>query len=205
MNRFPGLRPRGGGARRPKSLLRRAADVFLAIAALALLVIVVARIDEGAALRIEGIAEVGDGDSIVVGGERIRLLGIDAPELDQTCQRDGRDYACGRESRRALAESIGSAPVTCTGSERDRYDRLLARCSVRQTDLGRVQVAAGWAFAYGDYAREEAIARQEKRGLWAGTFDRPRDWRDMHGAAPEAEHARPSSILAWLRAFLGFP
>ncbi|CAG1010442.1 MAG: thermonuclease family protein [Rhizobiaceae bacterium] len=205
MSRFLGLRPRGGGQRPPRSRLRLAGDVFLAIAVLGLLMLVVARVDEGAAVRIEGRAEVNDGDSLVVAGGRIRLLGIDAPELDQICQRDGQDYACGRESRRALVELIGSAPVACAGRERDRYDRLLAGCSARQADLARAQVTAGWAVAYGDYESEEAIARQQRRGVWAGTFERPRDWREMHGAAAEAEHARPSGILAWLRAFLGFP
>ncbi|HHZ07400.1 MAG TPA: thermonuclease family protein [Rhizobiales bacterium] len=205
MNRLSGLRPWGSRARRPKRLLRRTADVFLAIAVLGALALVVARIDDGAAVRMEGRAEVGDGDSIVVGGGRIRLLGIDAPELDQTCQREGRDYSCGRESRRALAETIGSAPVACAGSERDRYDRLLARCRVGQTDLARSQVAVGWAIAYGDYQREEAIARQERLGLWAGTFERPGDWRQRHGAAAESEHVLPFSILQWLRAIFGFP
>ena len=41
-------------------------------------------------------------------------------------------------------------------------------------------VRAGYALAYGAYERAEREARQLKRGLWSGTFERPRDWRDKH-------------------------
>lgn len=205
MSRFFDARRRDGRARQPRSGLRVVADLALAVVLLALLALVVARLDEGAAVRLQGPASVGDGDSLVIGTERIRLRGIDAPELDQICRRDGRDYPCGRESRAFLAGLIGSRPVACEGRERDRYQRLLADCHADRIALAPAQVEAGWAVAYGDYEREEAAARERGRGLWSGDFERPRDWRDRHGAAAEAEHARPSAILAWLRAFLGFP
>lgn len=205
MSRFPGFRRRGGGAGRPRSRLRLAGDVLLSLAILGLLALVVARFDEGAAVRIAGAAAVGDGDSLTIGGERIRLIGIDAPELDQTCRRDDRDYACGRQSRQALVALIGALAVACEGRGKDRYERLLADCRAGDVDLGRAQVEAGWAVAYGDYEREEAAAREAGRGLWAGPFERPLDWRDSHGAAAEAEHVRPSALLDWLRAILGFP
>ncbi len=44
---------------------------------------------------LSGPARVVDGDTLFVAGERIRLHGIDAPEKDQTCSIDGRDWACG--------------------------------------------------------------------------------------------------------------
>ena len=205
MSRFLGLRLRSGGTRPPRNRLRLAGDVFLATFVFGLLVLVAARIDEGAAVRIEGRVEVTDGDSLVIETERIRLRGIDAPELGQTCRRDGRDYACGREAKRALVDLVGSFPVACTGRERDRYDRLLAGCSAQQTDLARAQVAAGWAVAVRSVEKGEAAARGGRRGGWGGPVERPRPRRASHGAAAEAEHARPSSILAWLRAILGFP
>jgi endonuclease YncB( thermonuclease family) len=35
---------------------------------------------------ISGTATVKDGDSLMIGGLEVRLHGIDAPELDQTCK-----------------------------------------------------------------------------------------------------------------------
>lgn len=43
-----------------------------------------------------GLARVIDGDTIVIAGERIRLHGIDAPEMKQTCKtRKGKEQLCG--------------------------------------------------------------------------------------------------------------
>lgn len=205
MSRIPGLGRRGGGPLRRRSGLRLAGDMLLALVILGLLALVAARFGDGPAIRIEGRASVVDGDSLVIDDARIRLWGIDAPELDQTCHRDGNAYMCGREAREALARLVGSRPVACAGREKDRYGRLIADCLVDARELGRAQVAAGWAVSYGDFEREEAAARAGGRGIWSGTFDRPRDWRESHGAAAEAEHAAPWAIVAWLRAILGFP
>jgi endonuclease YncB( thermonuclease family) len=205
MSRIPGFRRRGHGPLPPRSRLRLVGDALLSLVLLGLLALVAARFGDGPAIQIEGRASVVDGDSLVIAGERIRLRGIDAPELDQTCLRDGNEYACGRDAREALARLVGSRPVACASREKDRYGRLVADCLVAASELGRAQVAAGWAVAYGDFQREEAAARAGGRGLWSGTFDRPRDWRESHGAAAEAEHGRPWAIVAWLRAILGFP
>ena len=49
---------------------------------------------------LSGEVEITDGDSIKVAGTRVRLYGIDAPELDQTClDRTGATYACGTVGR----------------------------------------------------------------------------------------------------------
>src|SRR5919197_5240723 len=62
-----------------------------------------------------GRARVVDGDSLDLGGERIRLYGIDAPEGRQSCNDiAGRPYACGRDASRALAAAIAGRRVTCT-------------------------------------------------------------------------------------------
>ncbi|MEZ5839478.1 MAG: thermonuclease family protein [Hyphomicrobiales bacterium] len=136
---------------------------------------------EKAGPDIVGRVSAGDGDSFRIGEERIRLEGIDAPELAQTCFRDGKEWPCGRESKAHLARIIAGREITCTGTSRDRFDRVLARCRVGETDINAAQVRAGWAIAYGDYAAEEAEAEAERLGLWQGTFERPRDWRTMHG------------------------
>jgi endonuclease YncB( thermonuclease family) len=169
----------------------------LTVAILGLLVLLAARLNHTETQTLTGRATVNDGDSITLGAQKIRLRGIDAPEFDQTCWRDNLEYPCGRRAREALVALIGRRPVSCSGSEHDKYDRLLATCSAGDAELNRGMVEAGWAVAYGDYRTEEEVARGGGAGLWAGSFDSPRDWRQMHGGMMETEHAIPG-FLDWL-------
>ena len=119
-----------------------------------------------------------DGDSLFVGGVEIRLAGIAAPELRQSCEAGGKAYRCGEEARRALAEILAGGPVTCRAQGRDRYGRRIARCSAGGEDLGAALVAEGWAIPMdGEYSGEEARARRARLGLWAGTFEPPASFR----------------------------
>jgi len=134
----------------------------------------------GAALS--GPAFVIDGDTLEVKRQRIRLSGIDAPESDQTCQNSiGATYRCGDYATRMLREGIGQRAVTCDARDRDRYGRLIAVCHLGGTDLNAWMVRNGLALAYRrysmDYAPQEDLARAEGRGLWAGGFIAPWDWR----------------------------
>jgi endonuclease YncB( thermonuclease family) len=129
---------------------------------------------------VEGRARVVDGDTLRVGGVDIRLRGLDAPERRQSCFVDRRSYACGETAREALQRRIGSEPIRCRISGRDRYQRALAHCSAGGQDLGAWLVREGIAVAYGDYEREEASARARRAGLWTGSFERPSEWRQRH-------------------------
>jgi len=131
---------------------------------------------------VTGSVRITDGDSLRVNGVEIRLKGIDAPELRQTCERGGRPYRCGEEARSVLAQRIGEEPLTCRIEGRDRYRRALARCRLDGEDLGAWLVEQGWAVGYRDYEREEARARRRQAGLWAGEFQRPTDWRRENSA-----------------------
>jgi endonuclease YncB( thermonuclease family) len=126
-------------------------------------------------------ARVIDGDTLEWKGERVRLLGIDAPEMKQTCERDGVTWLCGKEARKALAEWLGDGDVDCEGDERDKYGRLLAHCSVDGEDIGEWMVSRGLAVAYYrfsyEYQRAEYQAKSAKAGMWAGEFQNPWDWR----------------------------
>jgi len=115
----------------------------LALAILLLVALSAARFDQIATRQFAGDVRVNDGDSVTLAGERIRLRGIDAPEFDQKCVIDGRSYDCGARARRKLSELVNSGRVTCRGWERDRYDRLLARCEAGGRDLGRAMVESG--------------------------------------------------------------
>lgn len=207
MNRnwHAGRRPRRPAPRR--NLWRRLADYGFAIGLLLLLAFLVARLEERDRRTETGAASVVDGDTIRLGRTRVRLRGIDAPESAQLCRKDGTDYACGRQARQALTKLIAGRPVSCDGSRLDRYGRLLGDCSAGDTNLNRQLVLAGWAVAYGDFERDEAAARADGRGMWAGSFERPQDWRRRH-ERPDAttemrDHSQPS-LLTRLRELFRF-
>jgi endonuclease YncB( thermonuclease family) len=123
-----------------------------------------------------------DGDSLRTSREDIRLVGIDAPELYQTCRDErGRQWPCGREAHARLKALISRGEVRCVPSGRDRFNRALALCSAGPvTDLGEVMVRDGYAIDFmnsGRYAGAEAEARRARRGIWAGDFEQPQEWR----------------------------
>ncbi|GGA92811.1 hypothetical protein GCM10011491_21120 [Brucella endophytica] len=183
--------------RRP---LRRLFDWFLAIAFFALGALVVARLETSPPTGepVTGPARIIDGDTLVISSQHIRLAGIDAPEMGQSCRRGGQDYACGVEARDALKALINGRSVRCTGRGIDKYQRLLSDCRIGGTDLNRQMVEEGWAVAYGRYAGEEEMARTMRRGIWAGTFERPQDWRKAR-QAQEALPNAPSPLETFLR------
>jgi endonuclease YncB( thermonuclease family) len=134
---------------------------------------------------------VEDGDTLVIdghrsygaceGGRTVILYGIDAPELEQTCQARGKAWECGRQAAATLLNMTLKKTVTCLGNSYDRDDRLVAECSAGGVNLNRMMVRQGLAVTDGPrYAREEGLARAEGVGMWMGTFDRPADWRAKH-------------------------
>ena len=139
------------------------------------------------AAPIIGRATAIDGDTLDIRGQRIRLHGVDAPESAQTCQNDrSQPYRCGKQAAFALADKIGARPVSCTPKDRDRYGRVVAVCRLGRIDLNGWLVEQGHALAYRKYgtaySRREARARRAKRGLWAGTFQPPWEWRAQRRA-----------------------
>ena len=127
------------------------------------------------------VTKVSDGDSLRSGKLKIRLHGIDAPELKQTCKNaDGDDWSCGKASRAALAEMV-DGPLRCELRDVDRYGRLIMRCLAGTTDIAESLVSQGLAMAYRryskDYVAAEEAAEAGQHGIWQGRFDAPWDWR----------------------------
>lgn len=122
-----------------------------------------------------------DGDTIVLNGKRIRLYGIDAPELAQVCREEQGESPCGEIARNALIGFTAGDKVHCDHVDIDRYGRDVSRCTVSNFDLSGRMVLAGMAVAYRryseDYKLHETAAQTLKRGIWKGSFDMPWDWR----------------------------
>lgn len=158
-----------------------------AIAALLLIMgtLIAAKVDGINQERFSGRFIVVDGDTLALDGERFRLIGIDAPELGQNCQRSSGEWPCGRQAKTFVQTMLQSGSVDCSGSERDRYRRLLVRCTIGDRDLAGLIVAAGYAVTteYFLFSREQAQAQDLRVGIWSGTFEQPRDWRRDNKAA----------------------
>ncbi len=137
----------------------------------------------GAFTLLDNNATVVDGDTLIVQGERVRLWGMDAPELGQTCTSQfGKPYRCGFRAAEVLTNLIAGKKVDCWVESEDRYQRHVATCTVGGQDIGEAMVRAGWAidspyFSKGNYAKAEAEARAARRGMWQGTFEKPWEWR----------------------------
>lgn len=110
---------------------------------------------------------VHDGDTITVlqGREqtKIRLEGIDAPELGQ---------AFGQAAKRRTSALVFARDVEIRPKEYDRYGRLVARVVVGGEDVSLALVREGMAWHFTRYSSDQVLARAElearrgRRGLW---------------------------------------
>ncbi|MBB5235939.1 thermonuclease family protein [Deinococcus budaensis] len=149
---------------------------------------------------ITGIPTVTDGDTLQIRGTKIRLYGVDAPESSQTCLRAGQTYGCGREAAFALADLVRGKNVTCTRQDTDRYGRMVAVCTVGATEINRWLVEQGHALPYLEYGGRvyqdaERRARAARKGLHAGTFQNPWDYRKNPASPPTAGTPRVAAPL----------
>lgn len=155
-----------------------------------------------------GRVQVVDADTWDVGGTRVRLFGIDAPEIGQMCQRPGgSEWDCGRWAAAETARRYGGQRANCEALDRDRYDRVVARCFVNGADAGRAMVADGLAVAFRkyawDYDLEEKTASVNRVGIHSGRFERPAAVRagkasggSTGGSTGGADAPRPASGCA---------
>ena len=85
------------------------------------------------ATEIYGFAKVIDGDTVHIKSKKIRLEGIDAPEIRQKCQKTilkisaitrvdlSKKYSCGVISKEKLINKISKFKIKCISSSKDRY------------------------------------------------------------------------------------
>lgn len=131
------------------------------------------------------VAEVVDGDTIDVRDRdgtriRVRLLGIDTPEVGHGSQPAACRGGAAREHLRAIAATGSAVQLAQDGKSeaKDRYGRRLAYVEGDWADLGRAMVAAGYAQAWApasatrparltEYSAAQQDSRSAGRGAWA--------------------------------------
>ncbi len=143
---------------------------------------------EAASARwIGNVVYVTDGDTLWVKGSqqgsdavKVRLIGIDAPEI---CQ------PFGMQARDGLLAQLLGQEVVVIGRRTDDYGRLLARIQLRGQDMGQWLVSHGLAWSYryrksqGPYINEELQARAARVGLWQDDVPMPpMVFRHKHGS-----------------------
>ena len=124
-----------------------------------------------------------DGDTIKSSiRNQVHLYGIDAPELNQSCHTDNKEWPCGRQSKQELQIFIENKKIVCQFKSKDRYKRNVEDCAVNGKSISEYMVENGWAVAYTRYSDKylpaELKAKKNKLGVWgADCFIRPERWR----------------------------
>ncbi len=130
---------------------------------------------------ISGPARAIEGDLLEIAGKRVRLFGIDAPEIEQSCRVMIFAWGCGEDSQKMLSALIAERTVACTVVTRDVVGLSAALCQTEGVQLNETMVRIGMALASssepGTFAAEEAAAAREGVGVWRSTFDKPWEWR----------------------------
>jgi endonuclease YncB( thermonuclease family) len=136
------------------------------------------------------VEQVSDGDSVTAIADngtkiRIRLLGIDAPEIAHG-KKPGQPF--GEEARDYLDHLIGGKTIPVDAYGPDQYNRVLGVLWDEQLNVNLLVVAMGYAEMYRgapcqalcrDLEQAEAQARRDRVGMWAQgeKYDSPRDFR----------------------------
>jgi len=131
------------------------------------------------------VVAVHDGDTITLknesGQKKIRLAGIDAPELTQPY---------GVESREALKGAVIDRQVQVETTKADKYGRVVGKVALDGQDINLNQVQSGMAWVYREYLKElskvdkalyleaEAQSKAIAAGLWRDSIPvEPWIWR----------------------------
>ncbi len=146
--------------------------------------------------EIYGVPKIIDGDTVHINTKKIRLEGIDAPEIKQQCKKPflkisaiigfefNKNYSCGVIAKKKLIEKIDNSKIKCISSSKDKYKRFLATCYKDKINLNKWMVRNGFAVAYKryskDYLRDEEFAKENKLGVWEGPFIMPEKWRKLN-------------------------
>jgi micrococcal nuclease len=165
-----------GGVRQPRVLAR-----LLCIGLLAALLVPAATHAVPPRSVVASVQRLADGDTVTAVTPnqtklRIRLLGIDAPEIEHG-SKPGQPF--GKEARELLGHLIGGKVVRVEAFGADRYHRVLAVIWDGPVNINLAMVARGYAEVYRgarcqayclELEQAEAKARRQRLGIWSQEY-----------------------------------
>lgn len=148
----------------------------------------------------QGRPTIVDGDTLRIGGDELRLWGVDAPERNQICLMDGRPMSCGLRAAEELRGMIGRASIRCIFKDwnparlAEHKDRAVVQCMVHGIDLGDWLTSRGLATPFFNpaYLNVGLRACESRMGFYAGAFTEPSQWRRTGDAAAHGLGAQSS-------------
>lgn len=125
------------------------------------------------------VTRIVDGDTFdVVDGRRMRMEGVDAPELDQPY---------GKQARKWLGLLIGDRQVQVSSAKPAAYSRYQVRVVFENVDINGIMVLGGHAWCDQRYSHDprwvqyQRTAMRRGVGIWSGTGPvAPWEWRSSH-------------------------
>jgi endonuclease YncB( thermonuclease family) len=126
--------------------------------------------------KVAGSATVVDGQSFDIKSDRFKLWGIDTPDRNTSCYRNGRRWRPTPDARTALHRCVDGKTVTCQVWRLERKwfrDIYVSECWTDDgTDVGECMIRSGWAtdytcFSGGYYSDVEKEAKNKGIGLWS--------------------------------------
>ena len=126
-----------------------------------------------------------DGDTIAAD---FRVLGVDAFERRQQCQRGATCWACGKAAQDLAARTLREGDAQITLSSQTSYGRPVATVTVAGRDLGETMILNGLAIPQPQYLKSDGArlaryqrafeqAKRAKAGAFAGQWIEPPLWR----------------------------
>ena len=121
---------------------------------------------------------------------KIRLSGIDAPEKKQYCNKNflniyffifEKKYNCGIFVKKKLINKTKNKKIKCFLEGEDFFKRHLGTCYLNKENINAWMVKNGYAVSFKKYSKKyiflEEYAKENKLGIWNGSFIRPYKWR----------------------------
>ena len=109
------------------------------------------------AKTIIGETKIIDGDTIQINKYKIRLHGIDAPEVKQKCIYKEKEWYCGKQASIELKKTINNQIIKCITNDIDIFNRYVAIYFINEINLNQLMVMKGWAIAYRYYSTNYTI------------------------------------------------
>lgn len=129
-----------------------------------------------AAEEIKGEARVISGNEIVIGKRTVRLFGVAAPGLEETCQIHDAKARCGIIAWAELIKLADGQVISCDvesasgKAQAGGGGSVFGTCYSGETDLNEAMALSGWAKAVPEqsdrYVGDETDAKQSRRGVW---------------------------------------